>query len=621
MLSDNTKYQLVLNRITLNFSDDKLEEEFRLSYFTKSLLVLRIAIVTTIFLYAGFGLLDKLAAPTYSHEFIFIRFIIVIPCLFVFIGTTFLRNFRLYWQPLMAFFLIIAGTGIIYMLHRYPQNFYYYGGLFLIFMGGYFFLKIRFFTASLSGLILVLIYNVSYFFIPLTEASAVDNLIVANAFFLSSNVICMIGLYSIERLERLDFYGQKLLSAKQVEIENSNTELENKVKERTKDLMLSKEKAEESERLKSAFLANMSHEIRTPMNGILGFSELLKNPQLSGEQQMHFISIIEKSGARMLSTVNDIIEIAKIEAGQMEVSFSTIDVVDEMKSLFEFFRPEAEAKGIRISLNMDTSKDKCQLVTDPNKFSSILSNLIKNAIKYTEEGSIEINCSLKGDEILYSVKDTGIGIPADRVLAIFNRFEQADISDKKAQQGSGLGLAITKSYVEMLGGRIWLDSWENSEDDAIKSGSVFYVTLPIVKDEGARVEAKKRKKYTQHESEKCTFLIVEDDAISIQFVNVLLKDFAKELLYAQTGKAAVEFVKNNTRIDLVLMDVKMPEMDGYQATKLIKEYKPNLPVIMTTAYAYPDDEKKAKEAGCDGFIAKPINKSALFTVIEEVLNK
>ena len=616
MPMDESKYVLDLNKLTLNFTNKKLEVEFRQSYFTKSLQVIRIAVTTTIFLYAGFGLLDKMVAPTYANEFIFIRFIIVIPLLFVFIGFTFIKSFRNYWQPLMSFFLVVAGSGIIYMLHRYPENLYYYGGLFLIFMGGYFFLKIRFVSASLSGLLLVLIYNVSYFIIPQTEGSSIDNIIVANAFFISSNIICMIGLYSIERLERIDFFQQKLLSGKQVEIESINADLEAKVKERTKDLMLSKEKAEESERLKSAFLANMSHEIRTPMNGILGFSELLKNPRLSGEEQQRFISIIKKSGDRMLNTVNDIIEISKIEAGQMEVILTTIDVVEEIKSIFEFFKPDAESKGIELTLQLKKLGHIYPFVTDHSKLSSILTNLIKNAIKYTEKGKIELVCKLQENELFFSVNDTGIGIPADRISAVFNRFEQADIIDKEARQGSGLGLAITKSYVEMLGGCIWVESRVDSDD--AKSGSTFYLTLPLVRNE--KIEnVQKRTTVTTFTPAKLNILVVEDDEVSIQYINVLLKDFAKELLFAKSGTEALRKVHQNREIDLVLMDIRMPEMNGYEATKLIKEYKPHLPVIATTANAYPDDERRAQEAGCDGFIAKPINRKDLFSLIKEVV--
>jgi len=249
-------------------------------------------------------------------------------------------------------------------------------------------------------------------------------------------------------------------------LESQNQELN----ELLKKLSAAKEKAEESERLKSAFLANMSHEIRTPMNGIIGFTDLLKTPGLTGEEQLRYIEIIQKSGERMLNTVNDIIDISKIHAGQMEVHISEIDVVNEITSLYTFFKTQAEKRGLALNLSGDELKNQT-IYTDLSKFNSILTNLIKNAIKYTNSGSIHIKYGNRENNFFCQVIDTGTGIPDDRKDAIFQRFIQADIYDKRALEGSGLGLAITKSYVEMLGGKIWVES--NQE-----KGSIFTFTLP-----------------------------------------------------------------------------------------------------------------------------------------------
>jgi signal transduction histidine kinase len=473
------KSDVALKLITLNFFDKGFEQQFRINYFQKSVFTLRLSLFTTIVLYAGFGLLDHLTSPNYSHEYFLIRFFIVIPVLIVSIGLTYIRVFNKIWQLLMAFAVLVAGSGIIYMLHRDPDNLYYYGGLFLIFMGSYFFLKLRFFIASLTGIVLVLIYTISFFFIPQTISSSIENLLTANAFFLASNIICMIGLYSIERLERIDFFSKKLLLEKKGEIERINSNLENKVKRRTKDLEKAKNKAEESERLKSAFLANMSHEIRTPLNGMLGFSDLLKDPELSQKERLKFLSIIEKSGGRLLSTVNDIVEISKIESGQMEMVYSTVNVLEEIQLLHDFFKPEADAKGLKFLLSVHLNETNCFISTDHLKFSSILTNLIKNAIKYTDEGYVEIICDRNDEKMVFTVRDSGIGIPPDRIAAIFNRFEQADINDKHARQGSGLGLAISKSYAEMLDGNIRVTSKESTSSSDKTSGSVFTFTLPL----------------------------------------------------------------------------------------------------------------------------------------------
>lgn len=236
-------------------------------------------------------------------------------------------------------------------------------------------------------------------------------------------------------------------------------------------LQKAKEKAEESDRLKGAFLSNMSHEIRTPMNGILGFAELLKAPNLTGEKQQEYIQIIEKSGDRMLNIINNIVDISKIEARQMLTSISKVNINEQMDNIFNFFKPETDPKGIVLICEKKLRSSEEIINTDFDKLLSILTNLVKNAIKYTPQGSIEFGCEKNGKQLLFFVKDTGIGIPKDRQEAVFERFIQADISDVMAHQGAGLGLSISKAYVEMLDGKIWLESEEGK-------GSTFYFSIP-----------------------------------------------------------------------------------------------------------------------------------------------
>jgi len=239
-----------------------------------------------------------------------------------------------------------------------------------------------------------------------------------------------------------------------------------------KTLEQAKQRAEESDKLKSAFLSNIAHEIRTPMHGILGFAEMLKTASLSNEQMREYIAIIEKSSARMLNTITDLIEISRIESGQTEIILSLLDIDGQVDSIYAIFKPEADKKGIHLSVKNILETEGLHIRTDREKLDTILTQLLKNAIKYTKKGSIEISYMQKGDFIEYSVKDTGIGIEKDKQQAIFGRFTQADNSLSKIYEGSGIGLSITKAYVEMLDGSIWVES-----EPGI--GSTFHFTIPL----------------------------------------------------------------------------------------------------------------------------------------------
>lgn len=375
------------------------------------------------------------------------------------------------------------------------------------------------------------------------------------------------------------------------------------------ELLNAKIKSEESDRLKSAFLANMSHEIRTPMNGILGFSELLKSPDLKNEKQLEYIGIIEKSGRRMLDIINDIIDISKIESGQMSVSFSEVNINTCMDESFDFFYPEAEKKGIKLVLSKNQQNKNTIIKTDRDKLNGILTNLINNAIKYTQEGAIEFGFCL-GDnkkEIEFFVKDTGIGIPSNKQTAIFERFIQADIENIMARQGAGLGLAITKAYVEMLGGKIWLESEENN-------GSTFYFTLPFIAVEEFR-DVIITNNIIEKPFRKLKILIVEDDETSIHLLGIGVKHFGKEIIRATNGIEAVKECLNNPDIDLVLMDIQMPIMNGYEATRKIREFNKEVVIIAQTAFALSGDKEKSIAAGCNDYISKPIIKTELESLI------
>ncbi|MBU3927640.1 MAG: response regulator, partial [Bacteroidetes bacterium] len=381
------------------------------------------------------------------------------------------------------------------------------------------------------------------------------------------------------------------------------------------DLKLAKEKAIESDRLKSAFLANMSHEIRTPMNGILGFAELLKEPRLTGEEQQEYIEIIEKSGHRMLNIINDIISISKVESGLMEVNISATNVNEQMKYIYTFFRPETEKKGVRLLLNNDLSDEEAIIQTDREKLYAILTNLVKNAIKFTTNGTIELGCkivSMNHESLIqFYVKDTGTGIHRDKQEIVFERFRQGSESLDRNYEGAGLGLSISKAYVELLGGKLWVESQENV-------GSTFFFTIPYL------VEAPEQTGSRELQIDglpavmvkKLKILIAEDDPTSEVFITQALKNMTKELIIARTGTEAVNACQHHPDIDLVMMDIKMPEMDGYEATRQIRQFNKEIIIIAQTAYALVGDGEKAIAAGCNDYIAKPINRDRLTNMIK-----
>ncbi|TDD97961.1 PAS domain S-box protein [Flavobacterium cellulosilyticum] len=379
-----------------------------------------------------------------------------------------------------------------------------------------------------------------------------------------------------------------------------------------KQLIKAKEKAEESDRLKLAFLANMSHEIRTPMNGILGFTELLKETQLDREVQQEYIGIIEKSGVRMLNIINDIINISKIESGQVELSLSETNINEQMLYIQTFFKPEATLKGITLIASKLLPLNEAIIKTDLEKIYAILTNLVKNALKFTNSGTIEFGCFKKENNLEFFVKDTGLGISKSQQKIIFERFRQANDTTSRSHEGSGLGLAISKAYVKKLGGKIWLESEENK-------GSSFYFTIPFVS-----YSAQKHKTITKRidipkkialNIKNLKVLIVEDDSISKLLITIAVKPFSKEILKVSTGFEAVEACRNNPDIDLVMMDINMPEMGGYEATKKIREFNKNIIIIAQTANGMQSDRDKAIEAGCTDYIPKPINIAFLSDLI------
>jgi PAS domain S-box-containing protein len=394
-----------------------------------------------------------------------------------------------------------------------------------------------------------------------------------------------------------------------------------KRKKLEKELIKSKERAEESDRLKSAFLANMSHEIRTPMNGILGFTELLKEHDLSGDDQQEYIRIIEKSGDRMLNIINDIISISKIESQQIEVSVSETNVNEQIDYIYNFFKLEAEQKNLQISFKKGLPDKEARIETDHEKVYAVLTNLVKNAIKFTQKGSIEFGYLKKDGFLEFYVKDSGSGVRPEQKYIIFERFRQGSESLTRNYEGAGLGLSISKAYVEMLGGKIRVEN--NASNNGNASGVTFYFTLPAlpIKEKSHVPQVASPDNSTINEIGKLNILIVEDDKYSQLLLIELLEGVARKILKAITGIEAVKFCRENPDIDLVLMDINMPEMDGYEATRQIREFNKDVVIIAQTAYALSGDREKSIAAGCNTYITKPINRVDLGTLINKYFSE
>lgn len=389
-----------------------------------------------------------------------------------------------------------------------------------------------------------------------------------------------------------------------------------KQKQTENELTKAREKAEESERLKSAFLANMSHEIRTPMNGILGFTELLKDHQLQGKEQQKYIGIIEKSGTRLLNIINNIISLSKIESHQIDVILTDTNVNEQIEFIYQFFELEAEQKNLHLKFQNALPANDAYINTDMEKLYAVLTNLVKNAIKFTQTGYVEFGYTVKDKFLEFFVKDSGPGIPDAQKEIIFERFRQGSEALTRNYEGAGLGLAISKAYVEMLGGKIWVT---NNPDvisvngNRLNTGSIFFFTLPafsLAKPKNFLKDSKTDNK-NKEPGKKLKILIVDDDITSELLLKRIFKKDSREFLHASNGNEAIKSCKNNPDIDLILMDIKMPKLNGYDATRKIREFNTDVIIIAQTANALPGARENAILSGCDNYISKPIDRIAL----------
>ncbi len=377
------------------------------------------------------------------------------------------------------------------------------------------------------------------------------------------------------------------------------------------------ERAVNSDKLKSSFLANMSHEIRTPMNSIIGFSNLLTTDTIPMEQKMEFIKYIQSSGRILLNLIDDIIDIAKIEAGEIKIKHGQCEpkkIIIELIKTFEGYKSTIGKVDIEIIIKLP--KDDIVFRTDPFRLRQIITNLVSNAIKFTEKGSVTIECSIKNDRFIeFSINDTGIGMTKEEMNVIFSRFKRTSNSEEKNISGTGLGLTISKNLVELLGGQMWVSS-------VPEEGTRFWFQLPYTRILDSSVISQKIQSSsgeTSYNWKGRTILVAEDDDNSFIYVKGILHKTYAHVVHAVNGREAVEAVKLTDNIDLVLMDIRMPFLDGYAATKEIKKTHPGLPVIAQTAYAMDGDKEKSILSGCDDYLTKPIEPSKLLDKISQFL--
>ena len=411
------------------------------------------------------------------------------------------------------------------------------------------------------------------------------------------------------------------ITTQKEELEKHRNHLEQIVKERTSELEIAKNKAEESDRLKSAFLANMSHEIRTPMNAIIGFSSLLSDKNILETERDEFLKLIMDNGNSLLQLIEDIIDLAKVEAGQMTINKQKFDLNDLLSKLYSnYFQKKSNLgnKNIDLILDLGANTPSFYIESDPIRFNQIVSNLVDNALKFTETGFVKIGYTVESQMekpiVKCYVQDTGIGLTEQEQSIVFGRFTKIETNKTKLYRGAGLGLAICRNIATLLDGEIYVES-------EVGKGSTFYFTIPYLKNENPIVEKSKDQKNTsEYNWSGKTLLVAEDEESNFRFIEVLLMKTKVNILRATNGQEAIDIFENN-HIDLILMDIKMPVMDGLLATQAIKKINKQIPIVAQTAYAMQNDENICLSAGCDDYVSKPIIKEKFFEVLNKHLSK
>lgn len=377
-----------------------------------------------------------------------------------------------------------------------------------------------------------------------------------------------------------------------------------------RELIHAKETAEASDKLKTAFINNISHEVRTPLNGILGFSELIMQEDTTSEEREQFRSMIQISSARLLNTITSYMDIALLMSGTMQLNNKPFLLNGLIKSLFDLFKPVANVRNLGFSMIVPSEVMDVEIISDKELHFKLLSHLLDNAVKFTHSGAVIFGYKIQGKAAEFFVTDTGIGIEPEFQSKVFDNFRQFETTTTRDYEGSGLGLSITRGIVELLGGSIQLDS-------RVGGGSTFRVMIPY---------QTLSTKNTENEldtsdgicAKKPVILLVEDDLANFSLQEKIIRKAGYNVIPASNGREALDQIEKNSSISAVIMDLKMPVMDGYEATRRIKKTRPGLPVIAVTAFAMTGDENKALEAGCDHYLAKPIMETDLVKVLSKL---
>lgn len=557
---------------------------------------LRLGLVAAFFLYGAFGFLDVfMLSENYKFAW-FIRYALITPFLIITFILSYTNIFRKIERPFLVFLVILGQIGILAMIVIAEPSEYaffgYYAGLILIILWSSFVFQFTVKETLVIVICTILFYNIVAIMHQGLLAKGIQSkefawLLGNNFFTIGTGLLALIG-------------SHHLLKSKQA------------LREENVRFKEAKEKAEVSDQLKTSFLQNISHEIRTPMNSILGFINLLQEPDLSDDEKHEYFEIIRMSSDRMLNTMHNIIEVAKFESRIIETELSNFDVNVEVNQLIELIEPQARSKHLSIHTEIADIHNKLIIHSDKNKLRIILFNLLDNAIKFTVSGSITIGYTQQADAMHFYIKDTGIGIETDKQQEVFERFMQADSSTTRRYEGAGLGLTLAKAYTELLGGSISLDSKPGN-------GSTFRVVLPC--GPISVVEKYVDSTYdTLPEAEKQHLvLIVEDDDANAFFLKSALRISGLKVIEAANGKEAVDICKYTPLVKLILMDLKMPVMDGFEATRRIRQFNKEVIIIAQTAYAFSDDRQKAMQAGCNDYMAKPTPGKQLLKMVKDYL--